>query len=1237
MLGICCILTALSLNNSITRNDLLKHEASELQNHLNHREQLIYSLLADKAQTTQLQSLKTNSSAALAFIEKYRSLGINLLIYQRGELHFWSSYKVLPKDISRIKEGTSFLQMPNGYYTVIKKTDDNFTYLFFIIVKNQYSIQNQYLENSFASEIFANKSLNLADFTDKNSKEVLSVTKKYLFSVKLSGTNFENIYTITQLWLWIAGIICICLFVNSFCVQLAKKGYWAMATLIIATFFITLRLSDLKYFWLNKQLNLNIFNPNIYAQSDLLPSLGDLLLNVIATSVVMLFAYAGRFEYRLPKWLGGSKPLSVVFCVFSVAILGYAGFLTEDIFSGLILNSKIDFDITNIINLSWVTWLCIFILCLVWFNIYLLTELLLALNKQLSLTFKQQLIVFLTMLAALAIYNLLGNFTVYFLIFAGFLLVLAYNNYIENGRFSIAMYALIFMCMASLSSLKYIRFVDLNERRHRATLAERLVSEDDPKVTDAIRAFEEKLPTDSIVISYFKQPLLIQTVSFNNYIVKNYLDGYLSRFEAKIYEYNSTGGSLKLLEGVPLDKYKNLVTVGAFKTDLSKYFYRINDTFGYQNYFGIIPIFEKRHLLGTVVIDLKSQPYDYTTHFPDLLVDGKLKNDEDLSIYSFAFYKNRLLYSQSGKYAYPMLQTRFYTGKADTLIFKNSATSGTDLAKSARYSHAIYQPDGNKVIVITKEKFSYVGRLATLSFFFIVFILFAILAYSLLWLAKNSDVNRGGWFSINRYLMINANRILYKTRIQLSIVLAVVATLIIIGWTTFFNLSREYTHQQEDMIREKLRKVQLSYEKLTVNRDFILNDEEMRNEFVQFADANVTFLNLYDTQGNLYLTSLNKLYDAGIIGYKMGPLAYIHLHQRQQSEFINPKEKIGKFTYAAAYAPIRNAQNRVIAYIGMPYYANEAEYQAKMGLFLNTLINIYALVFVLIGILAVFLANQITNPLNFIQGIISKTKLGQKNEPLVWHRQDEIGSLVKEYNKMIAALELSANKLARSERESAWREMAKQVAHEIKNPLTPLKLGVQLLERSWREKDPNFEAKFEKFSKSFLEQIDSLATIAAEFSNFAKMPETKLERLELASIITQAAEVFKSWENAEILILDHSTQPIIITGDKDQLLRTFNNLLKNAIEAMDEGKKCTINIHIANDSKNAFVEVEDNGKGIEKVLQDKIFTPNFTTKSSGTGLGLAFVKQATENAGGTITFRSAENVGTTFYLTYPLA
>jgi two-component system nitrogen regulation sensor histidine kinase NtrY len=348
------------------------------------------------------------------------------------------------------------------------------------------------------------------------------------------------------------------------------------------------------------------------------------------------------------------------------------------------------------------------------------------------------------------------------------------------------------------------------------------------------------------------------------------------------------------------------------------------------------------------------------------------------------------------------------------------------------------------------------------------------------------------------------------------------------------------------------------------------------------------------------------------------------------------EERIGGLVYKAAYVPLRNLKHQTVAYLQLPYFSNAADYTEQIGSLLNIMINVYALVFIAIGLFAVIIARQITAPLNFIQQSLSRTIYGKKNEPIKWERNDEIGALVAEYNKMIAALENSAQKLAQSERETAWREMAKQVAHEIKNPLTPLKLGLQLLDKSWKDKDPKFDLKFERFSKSFVEQIESLSSIASEFSAFAKMPDTRIERINIFDMLGQAVTIFKQMDNVTIL-MQIPEMPFYIKADRDQLLRCFNNLLKNAIEATPPDTQCVIEINYLTTSKNILLTIKDNGSGIPDGMREKIFEPNFTTKSSGTGLGLAFVKNSIENANGKVWFETTADVGTTFYLSFPAA
>src|SRR5690606_17022547 len=283
---------------------------------------------------------------------------------------------------------------------------------------------------------------------------------------------------------------------------------------------------------------------------------------------------------------------------------------------------------------------------------------------------------------------------------------------------------------------------------------------------------------------------------------------------------------------------------------------------------------------------------------------------------------------------------------------------------------------------------------------------------------------------------------------------------------------------------------------------------------------------------------------------RMDPNAFIYMNHIKRSEFIQ-NEHLGALKYISAYMPILNAKNNVVGYLQLAYFSNQNEFNQKIENFFNVLVNTAVLVFVAIGFFAFVVADQITSPLTLIQESMAKMAIGKKNKPILWKRNDEIGNLISEYNKMILALDESANRLAQSERETAWREMAKQVAHEIKNPLTPLRLGIQMLNRSWKESDPNFDQKFQKFSKSFIEQIDSLSNIASEFSNFAKMPDLKLEKFEILTVLNQAIHIYKQMGHIQIFCNEDKLAGVTVKADKDQLLRSFNNLLKNEIGRAD--------------------------------------------------------------------------------------
>lgn len=1215
--------TAISLKHSISKRDLLDYEASTLQENLSIKEHQIYEFLKNPVEVKKAREFHANESYALDFINKYRGQGIQILTFNKDELLFWSSFNTFPSEVRVLKEGNSFYQFPNGWAEVIKKTAGDFTMVFLIEIKDQYKFTNKYLTNDFVPTLTESKALTLGTYSDQDVHGIKDHNGNLLFVVKLAPGYIDSVYSNVEVWLWAVGLFSFCLFINSVCALMARSGKLLLATGLIIIFFIVFRLTDLEFGWFNHQFNLQLFDPKVYGESYFLPSLGDFLLNVISITWIVLFIYTYKDQYQLTASLQKSKPAGVMLHAALLVIFGVIGFLFDHVFYGLIINSKINFEITNIVSLGLVSWVSIVILCLVWFNAFLLGYILMTLTKQLQVSNKERLQIFILIAGVYLLYKLDLEFTISFAAYCLFIFLLGWNIYLQQSKFYVYIYALMFFSLAFISASKYLEYSAEREQTLRYNIAQKLHYTDDPKILTSIKNLEEGVTTDEYIAKSFVGLNEKQQSTLDKYINNNFLEGYLSQFENTVLEY---GADHVAADTIPnkLSYYRDLVKSGSVK--VSTYFYRLNDTYGFENYFGIIPVFDNQRLIGTLVIELKSQQYNYNSKFPELLLEGRTTREESYSDYSFAFYNNGKLNKQSGSYTYKLSSLDFQTGKNPSYINDH-----------LNFNHLVYSPGPSKLIIISRENVGAVMRLATLSFFFLVFIIFSATLYILIWVVKNIDESWTGWFNINRSLMINANKILYKTRIQFSIILSVVATLLIVGWTTYFYISAEYRKQQDELMREKIRKVQVSFEKQIADAGLPEVSNQSVLDFNAFADINSSYLNLFNVKGDLLFSSLPNIYENGLIGEKMASNAYIYLHELQRSEYLNPKEHIGEFTYSSAYAPIRDVQNRTIAYIGLPNYGNESDYQSKIALFVNTLINIYALVFVAIGILAVFLANQITNPLTFIQDSIRKTKLGQINKPILWSRHDEIGALIKEYNKMIAALEESARKLARSEREHAWREMAKQIAHEIKNPLTPLKLGVQLLEKSWREQDPNFDKKFERFNKSFIEQIDSLSTIASEFSNFAKMPDTKLEKLKVLPIIEESRRMYGNTDNTAIFIDNRDNNKSLIWGDKDQLRRTFNNLFKNAIEAaMNATDHCEILVKIFNENDQLVIEVADNAKGIDIALQDRIFVPNFTTKSSGTGLGLAFVKQAVENAGGSVNFNSVTGEGTTFYLRFPV-
>lgn len=459
-----------------------------------------------------------------------------------------------------------------------------------------------------------------------------------------------------------------------------------------------------------------------------------------------------------------------------------------------------------------------------------------------------------------------------------------------------------------------------------------------------------------------------------------------------------------------------------------------------------------------------------------------------------------------------------------------------------------------------------------------------------------------------------------RGKILLSVLVLFGFTFWLVSWQTIENIEAEFANYHHERLERKAKTV-LAFIQLEMGMGG--RDESLSSIVKKAALINSLDINLIDSSGRtlVYYKEHEGVYKGGNIErlYESSP------------KFLE-ELKVGESIYLSAYYLLEETKEK--AYIHIPYLVDDEQLDEEIYSLLYRLIPIYLLIFLVVAAFAYFFAVRFTKSLSLVSDHLQSLKLGSEYEEIPYAGEDEIGQLVHQYNLTLKELEKNVNLLAKSEREMAWRDMAKQVAHEIKNPLTPMKLSVQHLQRVMSD-DPEKGAKIvEKVSKSLIEQIDHLSRIASEFSSFAQLPMDQMEELSLNQIIENVVDVFSSEDDVSIEF--NAPLNVEVFGDKSQLIRVFTNLLKNAIQAKKQEENLAIQIHLKADDCNVTVEVKDNGSGIPEEARDRIFSPNFTTKNSGMGIGLAMCKRSIEIMKGTIDFESVEGQGTSFFIKLPL-
>lgn len=474
-----------------------------------------------------------------------------------------------------------------------------------------------------------------------------------------------------------------------------------------------------------------------------------------------------------------------------------------------------------------------------------------------------------------------------------------------------------------------------------------------------------------------------------------------------------------------------------------------------------------------------------------------------------------------------------------------------------------------------------------------------------------------------------------KIRIFLSMILLVLLASVLILVVTVY----QYDEQTKDYnIQRFERKEAISIKtielELANKTIYVANTKNLakifQNRIYEISSINKLNISLYNLEGTLLKTSFGNAFEK-IDKVALTEYIVSELLQNSNHRILKNKQVDGT-SYQTSYSYIKDAKFKRIGILELQFTQDNTEIEQELEEFMYRLGVVYLLMFLLAISIAYFLSSYITRSIKIISDKMQLTRLNEQNEKIILvEASSEIKILVDAYNNMIDQLEESAARLAKSEREQAWREMAKQVAHEIKNPLTPMRLTVQNFERKFDPTDENIKGKLAEYSQTLIQQIDVMSSIASAFSDFAIMPIQKKEKIEIISVVKLALDIFND-KSVRYQTEEHELYAFL---DKTQLIRVVTNLVKNALQATENEESPFVNVDVFSEGDAIKIIVSDNGKGVASEVKDLIFEPKFTTKTSGMGLGLPMIKNIIEAYDGEIYFTSTEGYGTVFTVVLP--
>ncbi|MFO7878774.1 MAG: ATP-binding protein [Bacteroidota bacterium] len=1129
---------------------------------------------------------------------------VSFYVFDSSRLVCWSDrlmpliYDDLPGNEIVIKK------KPNGYYIMTCRVQKEKTFVATILLQRIYEYDNPYLPEGFPDVYNLPEEISVTTNPDKGSP--VHLKGQYLFSLVAEDQviNDQLMCDLSAFLFLLAflGLLTAMYFGYGFIAETLRQPNWLFLALVADL--VLLRFLILYFDFPATWMQLELFSPIHYAESVINDSLGGILINaILAFFFALLFHKHFRLRRRkLPEAL--QMVLALVVSAVSLLIVFYSLMRIQ----GIIQNSNIPFDFKQLLELNYFSYTGLAVgLILLIANGFIIDRLMLESRKLIKPVFWKISGVFFLVLIPVINWLIADQSLniVSLLSLIGLVYVIAWIG-LSNKNISYYILLLYTFLLALLITSFFSEVLNAKKEKQSKVLALNLSNERDAGAEYFIGKMNTKLCEDDKLIEE------LNTGDYDkayDYFQDKYLAAYLSKFNFQLSLCDENDSLIIEPDNVAMHCQKffdsMLETSGILIPGTDFYFLDNNN--GRISYLGAIPVAVTDSLNTILYVELDSRVHVEGPGYPELLLEKSLMPKKYSGDISYAKYYMSNLISSKGDYEYS-LQTDFKTDAEEFFRYRKNG-----------YTHLVYNPDTDNFIIISRET----EDLQSYSIFFtyIFFILFMLMnvVYLIVYFIRRHK--RGAPMGS------------LKNRFQTYLVLILSLSIIVIGTVSIIFYIQKYRDKQKDNIEEKMQSVLVELNhKLGHEQQLDKSMEDYLNYLlVKFSNVFYTDINLFDTGGRLLASSRMELYEKGLVGKRMSPDALYRIRDNGNNYFVQ-NETIGEMDYLSAYLPFRNENGEILAYINLPYFARQQDFSQEISSLTVALLNVYLILFILVILIAIFTSNQLTRPLKMIENSLRKMDISRRNRKISYTGDDELGSLVQEYNRKVDELAESAEKLARSEREFAWREMAKQIAHEIKNPLTPMKLSVQHLEKAYKDNDPDLDYMVDKVSKTLIEQIDSLSNIATEFSNFAKIQLRKREKLDLKERIERVKQLFSGLSSTVIDIRDNVEGEAIIMADKEQIMRVLNNLIKNALQSIPDHRTGIVRISLDDKGDHYLLEIADNGVGIPEDMHDKIFSPNFTTKTSGMGLGLSIVKGIVDNMQGNIYFETKTGSGTSFFV-----